>query len=267
MTMATATLRNFVRSRAGISLGPDKDYLVLSRLEPQLKNWGMPSLDALASHLGTNPTGKVARQVVAALTINETLWFRDTKPFELLSKVILPEVTARSSDRSLSIWSAACSTGQELYSVAMTLRDEEARLKGWTTNLLGSDICEPAVERARAGVYSQFEVQRGLPIQRLVKYFEQKGQDWVVRKDLREKVAFKVMNLLELPPMLGPFDIVFCRNVLIYFEVDVKAKVLASIAQRMKPQGYLLLGSAETTIGVSNLFTPVPGSVGLYRRA
>jgi len=266
MASATETLRSFVRNQAGISLGADKDYLLLSRLEPQLRGWGVSSLDTLAAHVGTHPTGPLARQVVSALTINETLWFRDTKPFDLLSKVILPGVLASNAkERSLSIWSAACSTGQEAFSIAMTLLDDQVRLRDWTTSILGTDICEPAVERARAGVYSQFEVQRGLPIQRLIRWFEQNGTEWKIRKELRDRVSFRVMNLLELPGMLGPFDVVFCRNVLIYFDVDVKARVLASLAQRMRPGGYLLLGSAETTIGISSHFAPVQGHSGLYR--
>ncbi len=268
MTRATEALRGFVRGRAGISMGADKDYLILSRLEPQLRNWGMTSLDGLAAHLSANPGGKVARQVVSALTINETLWFRDGKPFEYLTKTILPDILLRKAkEKSLAIWSAACSTGQEVYSIGMALRDEDARLRDWSISILGSDICEPALERARAGIYTQFEVQRGLPIQRLVRYFEQSGQDWSVRKELREKIAFRQMNLLDVPSGIGPFDVVFCRNVLIYFDVDVKAKVLAAIAGRMRPSGYLLLGSAETTIGISTAFVPVPGAAGLYRLA
>ena len=266
MTRTTEALRGFVRGRAGISMGADKDYLILSRLEPHLRDWGMTSLDGLAAHLSTDPRGRVATQVVSALTINETLWFRDTKPFDYLSKVILPDIIARKGrDKTLSIWSAACSTGQEVYSIGMVLKEEDARLRDWSISIMGSDICEPAVARARAGVYTQFEVQRGLPIQRLVRYFEQSGQEWSVRKDLREKISFRVMNLLDVPAGVGPFDIVFCRNVLIYFDVDVKTKVLDAIARRLRPGGYLLLGSAETTIGISSMFAPVPGATGLYR--
>ena len=183
-----------------------------------------------------------------------------------MSKVILPDIVARKGrDKTLSIWSAACSTGQEVYSIGMVLKEEDARLRDWSISIMGSDICEPAVARARAGVYTQFEVQRGLPIQRLVRYFEQSGQEWSVRKDLREKISFRVMNLLDVPAGVGPFDIVFCRNVLIYFDVDVKTKVLDAIARRLRPGGYLLLGSAETTIGISSMFAPVPGATGLYR--
>ncbi len=267
MTVATDALRGFVRGRAGISMGADKEYLLRSRLEPQLKSWGMDSLERLVSHLSMDPAGKVSKQVVAALTINETLWFRDGKPFEALSNIILPDLLSRPLDRNLSIWSAACSTGQEAYSIAMTLRDNPAFQQSWNYSILGTDICEAVVERAQAGVYSKFEVQRGLPIQLLVKYFQQMGIDWRIRDELRDRVSFRPMNLTQLPPVLGPFDIVFCRNVLIYFEADVKAKVLASIAKYMRPCAYLILGSAETTIGVSNLFSTVPGTTGLYRLA
>jgi chemotaxis protein methyltransferase CheR len=265
MMAATEALRGFVRGRAGISMGAEKDYLIRSRLEPHLGNWRVSSLDALAAHVGSNPHGPVAQQVVAALTINETLWFRDGKPFDYLRQLILPSIVERKTDQNLSIWSAACSTGQEVYSIAMTLADEEAKLRGWNQSIMGSDICEPAVERAKTGSYSQFEVQRGLPIQRLVRNFTQKGQEWVVRPELRGRVSFKLLNLMELPPMMGPFDVVFCRNVLIYFDVDTKRKVLSAIAQRMKPNGYLLLGSAETTLGVSDRFALVPSAAGLYR--
>jgi chemotaxis protein methyltransferase CheR len=265
MSSASETLRGFVRTRAGISIGADKEYLLRARLEPQLKHWGMNNLDGLASHLTTNPGGKIANEVVAALTINETLWFRDGKPFDHIKNVVLPDILTRSGDRNLTVWSAACSSGQEVYSIAMTLKESNITARNWTWSILGSDICEPVLERARAGVYSKFEVQRGLPIQRLVQYFEQLGQDYTVRKELRQNISFRSLNLTDLPLGIGPFDLVFCRNVLIYFEVDVKSKVLASIAKRMKPGGYLILGSAETTMGISKLYSPVPGASGLYR--
>lgn len=268
MSGATDALRSFVRDRAGINMGADKDYLIVARLEPQLRGWGVSSLDSLAARLRQQPSCNLANEVVAALTINETLWFRDGKPFEMLSKVVLPEILARqANDRTLAIWSAACSTGQEVYSIGMALRDEAARLAGWNTSILGSDISEPAVTRARAGVYSQFEVQRGLTIHRLVRHFDQVGSDWRVRDELRGNISFQVINLLNPPAMLGSFNVVFCRNVLIYFDVDTKARVLSAIGRRLRPGGFLLLGAAETTMGVTTAFTPVPGCSGLYRYA
>jgi len=266
MTAATEALRSFVRGRAGISMGADKDYLVISRLEPQLAAWNVKSLDALAERLRTQPKSVLADQVVAALTTNETLWFRDSKPFETLRTVVLPEITSAGPPRQLSLWSAACSTGQEVYSLAMLLIEEQARMRGWSFSILGSDICEPAVLRARAGIYSQFEVQRGMPIQKLVKYFEQDGAQWRVRAETRAGIEFRLLNLLELPPNMGPFDIVFCRNVLIYFEADLKRRVIAALAARLRPGGFLALGGAETTLGLTNAFATIPGSSGLYRK-
>ncbi|CAH2605460.1 Chemotaxis protein methyltransferase Cher2 (plasmid) [Rhodovastum atsumiense] len=263
MSAAAESLRSFVRSRAGISMGPDKDYLVTSRLEPQLASWGLHSLDSLAEAVRRQPSGALAEKVVAALTTNETLWFRDGRPFEAFRNVVLPDVA---KDGSISIWSAACSTGQEVYSIAITLREEEARLRGCRSSILGSDICEPALVRARAGTYTAFEVQRGLSPAMLSRHFLADGDGWRIRPELRTNVSFRVMNLLELPAGLGPFDVVFCRNVLIYFEVDVKARVLAAIAARVRPGGWLFLGGAETTMGLTTAFTAVPGITGLYRR-
>jgi chemotaxis protein methyltransferase CheR len=264
---ATEALRCFVRDRAGINLGAEKDYLVISRLRPRLAGWAIPSLDSLAERLRMQPKGVLADQVIAALTINETLWFRDIKPFDALRTIILPDLAARTAgDRTISIWSAACSTGQEIYSIAMTLREMETQLRGFKISLLGSDICEPVLTRARSGLYTQFEVQRGLPIQLLVRYFEDVGSEFRVRPELRSGIEFRALNLLDLPAHLGIFDIVFCRNVLIYFEPEVKRNVLAALASRLRPGGYLALGGAETTLGLTDAFCPIPGISGIYRK-
>jgi chemotaxis protein methyltransferase CheR len=267
MSGAMEALRGFVRDSAGINLSADKDYLVVSRLKPQLPAWNIASLDSLVERLRAQPKGSLASQVIAALTINETLWFQDQKPFEALKSVMIPDIVSRSpSDRPIAIWSAACSSGQEVYSIAMTMRDEEQQLRGRRVSILGSDICEPVLARARSGIYSQFEVQRGLPVQRLVKFFEDLGGEWRVRPELRANVEFRALNLLDLPQNMGPFDIIFCRNVLIYFEPAIKRAVLASLAARAKPGGYLALGGAETTLGLTTAFSPVPGSTGVYRK-
>jgi chemotaxis protein methyltransferase CheR len=267
MTGATEALRGFVRNRAGINLGADKDYLVISRLKPLLSSWNVKTLDALAERLRVEQRGSLADQVIAALTINETLWFRDNKPFEALRNVIIPDLVSRkNTDRTLSIWSAACSTGQEVYSIAMTLREEEAQLRGLKTTILGSDICEPVLARARSGIYTQFEVQRGLPIRFLVRYFEDLGSEWRVRPELRNGVEFRTINLLDVPLGQGPFDIVFCRNVLLYFEPETKRKVLAALTSRIKLGGYLVLGGAESTLGLTTAFSPLSCSFGLYRK-
>lgn len=267
MSGATEALRCFVRNRAGINLDADKDYLVVSRLEPRLRSWQVPSLAALAEHLRTQPTSPLADGVIAALTTNETLWFRDGKPFDAMRQAILPDLFQRSgADRSLRIWSAACSTGQEVYSLAILLDEEGVRAKNCRVSILGTDISEPAVERAKAAIYTQFEVQRGLSAKRLVQYFEQAGSDWRVRGELRTGIEFRLLNLLDVPRDLGLFDVVFCRNVLIYFEADLKRSVLASIASRMRPGAYLALGGAETTLGLTSSFAPLPGWTGMYRK-
>ena len=267
MSGATEALRCFVRNRAGINLGADKDYLVVSRLGPQLSGWDVQSLDGLADRLRAQPKGPLADQVIAALTINETLWFRDGKPFDALRNTIIPDLVSRNTtDRTLSIWSAACSTGQEVYSIAMTLREEEAQLRGLQATILGSDICEPVLARARSGIYTQFEVQRGLQIQRLVRYFEDLGSEWRVRPELRTGIEFRALNLLDLPAGLGPFDIIFCRNVLIYFEPQIKRNVLAALAARTKPGGYLALGGSETILDLTTAFSSVQGISGIYRK-
>ncbi len=261
MSAATASLRDFVRGRAGICLGEDKDYLVVSRLGPRLSAWGIPDLAGLAQAVARQPAGTLATEVVAALTTNETLFFRDARPFEALRR-IAPEMAGGGS---LSVWSAACSTGQEVYSIAMTLQETELP-RSCRLTLLASDISEPAVTRARRGVYSSFEVQRGLSQAQLARHFIARADGWEVRPELRANIMFRVLNLLDLPSGLGPFDVVFCRNVLIYFDAAVKSRVLMAIRDRMRPGGWLFLGGAETTMGLNVDFVPVPGAYSTYRR-
>ncbi len=261
MTAAIASLRGFLRGRAGIALGEDKDYLVVSRLGPRLSAWGVPDLAGLAQAVAQQPAGTLAAQVVAALTTNETLFFRDTRPFETLRGI----ARYAAAGGGLAIWSAACSTGQEVYSIAMTLQDADLP-RPCRLTLLASDISEPAVARARRGLYTSFEVQRGLAPAHLARHFLAREDGWEVRPELRANITFRILNLLELPSGLGPFDVVFCRNVLIYFDTDVKSRVLAAIRDRMRPGGWLFLGGAETTMGVTVDFVPVPGANGTYRR-
>lgn len=267
MNEAISELREFVRRRSGINLGADKDYLVCSRLEPLLSGWSVPSLKVLAERLRIQPSSRMAEEVISALTTNETLWFRDGRPFEMLRTIVLPDLVARNaSSRAMSFWSAACSTGQEIYSIAMLLRDEEPRLKGWNLSLTASDISEPALARARTGRYSQFEVQRGLPTQKLTRDFDKAGDEWKVKSEISRSVRFLRVNLLEIPADIGPFDVVFCRNVLIYFEIDIKSRVLDAIASRTRSGGYLFLGGAETATGLTRHFAPASGIHGLYQK-
>ncbi len=200
------------------------------------------------------------------MTTNETSFFRDNKPFDTFRKEILPQILERkAATKQLRIWSAAASTGQEAYSLAMLLRDEGARLAGWKIEIVGTDISEAALRQARSGVFSHFEVQRGLPAQMLVKNFEKVDGSWRISAALRAMVQFRQFNLLENLSPLGSFDAVFCRNVLIYFDIETKAQVLAAIARRMTDQGVLFLGGAETVLGITDLLEPVPGSRGVYR--
>ena len=200
------------------------------------------------------------------MTTNETLFFRDHTPFDLFRDVILPErLAANAATRSLRIWCAAVSTGQEAYSLAMILDEMGPRLSGWKIQIVGTDISGEVLERARTGLYSQFEIQRGLPIQMLLKHFSQEGDRWRISERLRAMVDLRQHNLLEPNGHLGQFDIIFCRNVLIYFDVQTKARVLEALAPRLAPQGAMFLGAAETVIGISTTVLPDRQHRGVYR--
>lgn len=260
-------LAAMLRRRSGLVLTADKGYLVESRLMPVARKHGMADLDALlvAIERGNEP---LARAVTEAMTTNETSFFRDSKPFDMFRNEVLPQLLeCRAATRTLRIWSAAASTGQEAYSLAMILREQAARLAGWKVEIVGTDISEGALQQARAGLFSHFEVQRGLPAAMLVKHFEKVDGSWRIAAPLRAMVQFRNFNLLDDLGPLGTFDAVFCRNVLIYFDVETKAKVLAGITRRMADHGVLFLGGAETVLGISDRLEPVPGSRGLYRAA
>ncbi|MBK1656622.1 CheR family methyltransferase [Paracraurococcus ruber] len=264
---ALATIRDVVQRRSGIAMAADKDYLVAARLEPLLPQLGVATTVALADRIGRQNDARLAMLVTDALTTNETLWFRDGRPFDLLRDVVVPDILERrAAERELRFWSAACSTGQEPYSLAILLAEDTARLAGWRWRILGTDLSATAVARAREARYSQFEVQRGLSAHRLIKHFSKDGEAWRLKEALRAAVELREANLLSLPP-LGPFDAVMCRNVLIYFDVPTKRAVLDAVAARLRPGGWLLLGAAETTLGITSAFTPHPEHRGLYRRA
>ncbi len=256
-------IADLVKSRSGIVLGTDKGYLVETRLEQLMRKGSLTSLAELTSRLRAQPGGALAREVVDAMTTNESLFFRDGKPFEHLRGVVLPKLQAlHKPGRPLRIWSAAASSGQEPYSIAMTVAD--AGLPGRRVEILGTDISTEQLIRARDGLYTQFEVQRGLPIQSLVRYFKKDGAGWRVDAALRKQVEFREWNLLDDMRPLGSFDVVFCRNVLIYFDPPTKRKVLDAIWGRLDPAGFLYLGGAETTLGVSDKFTASPDARQVY---
>lgn len=259
-------LRLLLHLRSGLSLSPEKRYLAESRLSILCRRRGIADIETLVEQLRRGSDASLENTVIEAMTTNETLFFRDQTPFELFRNVILPEkLASNAATRSLRIWCAAVSTGQEAYSLAMILDEMAARLSGWTVRIVGTDISGEVLERARTGIYSQFEIQRGLPIKMLLRYFHQDGDKWQVAEHLRAMVEMKQHNLLDPNAHLGQFDVIFCRNVLIYFDVPTKAKVLAALAPRLAPEGAVILGAAETVIGISTTIVPDKQHRGLYR--
>jgi chemotaxis protein methyltransferase CheR len=257
-------LRKLLKERSGLDLSADKQYLVESRLIPLARKAGLPGLPELVQKLKGGADALTA-EVVEAMTTNETFFFRDKVPFDHLKATILPELLqARASRRSLRIWCAASSTGQEPYSIAMCLKELGAALTGWRVEIVATDLSQGVLEKSRAGLFSQFEVQRGLPIQLLVKHFVQTGELWQLNADIRAMVQFRQLNLLQDFSHLGAFDIIFCRNVLIYFDQDTKTNVFGRLARVVEPDGFLMLGAAETVVGLTEAFKPYPDRRGLY---
>jgi chemotaxis protein methyltransferase CheR len=262
---AFETIASLLKARSGLAIGPDKLYLLDTRLAPILKRQGLRDLTALAERLRTPRMDALAQEVVEAMTTNESLFFRDDKPFEHVRTQALPRLhAARAPGVKLRIWSAASSSGQEAYSLAMMLTDMRASLGDRQVEIIGTDIAREQLARAREGVYSQFEVQRGLPMQMLVKHFRKEAAGWRVAEAIRRMVEFREWNLLSDLRPLGRFDIVFCRNVLIYFDQPTKARVLEAIASLLAPDGVLYLGGAETVLGITTRLAPVAGARGVY---
>jgi len=257
-------LRKMLRERSGLDLSADKQYLLESRLIPLARRAGVPGLPELVQKLKGGAEALIA-EVVEAMTTNETFFFRDKVPFDHFKGTIMPEMLhARASRRSLRIWCAASSTGQEPYSIAMCLKELGAALTGWRVEIIATDLSQGVLEKSRAGLFSQFEVQRGLPIQLLVKHFTQTGELWQLNADVRAMVQFRQLNLLQDFSHLGVFDIIFCRNVLIYFDQDTKTNVFGRLAKVIEPDGFLIMGAAETVVGLTEAFKPYPERRGLY---
>jgi chemotaxis protein methyltransferase CheR len=258
-------LRKMLKERSGLVLSAEKQYLADSRLLPLARKHGMTTLTELVGKLKSPLAVTLASEVVDAMTTNETFFFRDKLPFELFRSIVMPAViAARAREKRIRIWCTAAATGQEPYSLAMTLKGMGAQLAGYKVSILATDICAAVLEKAQAGIYSQFEVQRGLPIQLLVKYFAQTGEQWQIAPELRAMVQFRPLNLLNDFSPLGQFDIVYCRNVLIYFDQPTKAEVLTRLARQMPGEGFLVLGAAETVVGLTDAFKPVTDKRGLY---
>jgi chemotaxis protein methyltransferase CheR len=261
-------LCKMLKERSGLVLTRDKAYLLESRLLPVARKVNLKSVDELVAAVRARPSGDLARDIVEAMTTNESFFFRDIKPFDQFKAVVLPALMkARAARRQIRIWSAACSSGQEPYTLAMLLADEQANLTGWSIDILATDLSAEILDKAQAGLYSQFEVQRGLPIQYLLKYFKQQGERWQIDAAVRNRVRFRTFNLLDEPANLGGFDVIFCRNVLIYFDQPTKATVLDRLSRVLAPDGYLYLGGAETVLGVSDKFQASVDNRGIYSPA
>lgn len=260
-------LQKFLKDRSGLVLSADKQYLVESRLQPVAREAKIDSLSEVVSTLQRGANKKLENDVIEAMTTNESFFFRDKTPFDHFNDTMLPALLeSRARTRSLKIWCAAASTGQEPYSLGICLKEAQSKMPGWRTRILGTDLSAEVLDKAKAGLYSQFEVQRGLPIQMLLKYFEQKGDLWQINAGLRAMIEWRKFNLLDSFSMLGEFDIIFCRNVLIYFDQPTKTEILERMAKSMPEDGYLVLGAAETVVGLTSALVPVPGKRGLFQR-
>ncbi|HTI84298.1 MAG TPA: protein-glutamate O-methyltransferase CheR [Acetobacteraceae bacterium] len=262
---AFQTFATLLKSRSGLVIGPDKLYLLETRLAAILKREQLRDLAALADRLRAPAAEPLIRQVVEAMTTNESFFFRDDKPFQHFRNQALPKLlTTRSPGAPLRIWSAASSSGQEAYSLAMILSECRSTIGDRRIEIIGTDLAREQVTRAKDGLYTQFEVQRGLPVQMLMRYFRKEQNGWRINDAIRSMVQYREWNLLADLRPLGQFDVVFCRNVLIYFDQPTKAKVLESIAQQMPTDGMLYLGGAETVLGISSRFAPLATERGVY---
>ncbi|MEQ8357344.1 MAG: protein-glutamate O-methyltransferase [Kiloniellaceae bacterium] len=252
--------------RSGLVITQEKAYLLESRLNPVARKWDLDGFETLISNLRTKKDERLVVDVTEAMTTNESFFFRDNRPFDQFKDIVLPHMLeARAARKQIRIWSAACSSGQEPYTLAMMLKEESAKLAGWKVEIVATDLSTEILDKAKVGLYSQFEVQRGLPITYLMKYFKQEGEKWRISDEIRNMVSYRPFNLLESPAPLGTFDVVFCRNVLIYFDQSTKGEVLSRISQIMSADAFLYLGGAETVLGISDSFEVLPGQRGIYR--
>jgi chemotaxis protein methyltransferase CheR len=258
-------LRKCLKQRSGLVLSADKQYLVESRLLPVARKAGFVNLAALVEALRCACDEVLMNAVVEAMATNESFFFRDKIPFEHFRSIVMPALLeSRRTARTIRIWCAAASTGQEPYSLAMCLKEMAREIAGWRIEILATDLCSEVLEKARAGIYSQFEVQRGLPIQLLIRHFAQTGELWQIAPEIRAMVRYRQLNLLSSFSNLGIFDLIFCRNVLIYFDLETKVDVLERLARVTASDGYLVLGAAETVVGLTESFKIVGDKHGLY---
>jgi chemotaxis protein methyltransferase CheR len=252
-------IAQLVWRRSAIVLEPGKEYLVESRLSPLVRRVdGVEAISDLVARLQAQPENALHTEVVDAMTTNETSWFRDRLPFDALTAHIVPELMAkRARERRITIWSAGCSSGQEPYSIAMLMANALAMHPGWSVQILGTDLSDEMLAKAARARYGQLEVNRGLPAQMLVSNFERSGMDWEVKPAIRQMVEFRSLNLARALPPMPPADVIFLRNVLIYFDTETKKQVLQRVRSVLRPDGYLFLGGAETTLNVDEAYEPV----------
>jgi chemotaxis protein methyltransferase CheR len=258
-------IARLLKERSGLALNKEKAYLLESRLNPVARKWNFTGFDELAQAIRVKKDEALLVDVTEAMTTNESFFFRDQKPFDQFNDIVLPHLLeTRAAKRSFRIWSAACSSGQEPYSLAMLLKEQADKLAGWTVEIVATDLSNEILDKSKEGLYSQFEVQRGLPISLLVKHFVQVGDRWQIDDSLRSMVKFQQLNLLGNLSPLGNFDVVFCRNVLIYFDAPTKTRVLEGIADKLPMDGFLYLGGAETVLGTTDRFQIMQGQRGIY---
>ena len=260
-------LYDLLKARSGIALMGDKGYFIDDRLLPVARENSFKNMEELISALKSGRPG-LANQIVQAMMTHETFFFRDGKPFETFEESILPFFkTERSHEKRLRIWCAGCSSGQEAYSLAMIIKENEKKFSSWKVDILGTDISPTIIEKAKKARFTHFEAQRGLSNHLLTKYFKETDYDWQLNPQLRNAVKFQVRNLMDDFREMGPFDIIFCRNVLVYFDPATKTRVLEKISNVLAPDGYLVLGASETVLGFSHLYTTLEGGRGIYRKS
>jgi chemotaxis protein methyltransferase CheR len=268
MSQSFDALCEFLRRSSGLIMEQSKRYLVESRVMPIVRRERLSGLDELMVILQKGQNPKLAKDVIEAMTINETYFFRDKAPFDQFRNVMLPKlITTRQSEKRIRIWSAAASTGQEAYSLAMILDECAAKIPGWKIEIVGTDLSDGVLDKARKGIYSQFEVQRGLPTPMLLRHFNQIGDAWQISEQMRSKVTFRQLNLLQDFSSLGRFDVIYCRNVLIYFDAPRKTDILQRMSRQLAPDGFLMLGASESLIGLKTDLVAMPDNRAVYTRA
>lgn len=258
-------LAGLLESRTGQQLVAGRSWRVDAALAPILRDGGFETVDQLVSKIASGTGPALTERVIDALLNNETYFYRDKLPFDLLMAGPLKRIeAARAASKRISVWSVGCSTGQELYSIAMTFAEQATRWRGWTIDLVGTDISRAVIERARAGTFSQFEVQRGLPVMQMVRWFSEEGGQWRIADSIRDMVRFEARSISDRSPQPGKFDIVLCRNVLLYFADSMRRLAFTRLADAINPDGTLMLGAGETVIGQTDRFVSDPDARGLY---